>query len=240
MVLIAIANHADHTDGHCFPRLTTLAREASIKERSLYRYIGALIRNGYLRKQERRGDDGRRRATDYWILFERISAPWDWGAIVPDEDDTDPQDVVSPPAKLAGGLDPPTDRSTCHYLAGGPPDIVGRSLDEPSESNPSQEEESEDERFAQPPRTYTPPPIEPMGAVIDQKAKQIFVIEGTRAWKAWLVFKKREKGRSWNLVTSAKIGKVYKRGWYFPSLFPPGQQPQEGLTDEDVNAFANG
>jgi hypothetical protein len=245
LVLVSIANHANHVDGYCWLALETIEREASIPTRSLFRYIGALVRNGYLRKQLRKGDDGKQRSTDYWILFGRESQAWEWGQKVPeDDDDGDTQDVVEPSATESDGNARLADgdfTADTPVLADGPSAIVGRAYNaEPSESKPSKEEESPPFDPAEQPRAYQPPPIEPMGAIIDQKAKQIFVIEGTRAWKAWVAFKTRECGRRWNLVTSATVNGRIKRGWYFPSLFPPGHVEPVGLSDADAAAFANG
>jgi hypothetical protein len=245
LVLVSIANHANHVDGYCWLALDTISREASIPVRSLFRYIGGLARNGYLRKQLRKGEDGKQRSTDYWILFDRDPREWDWGTKAPnDDDDDDPQDVVEPSATESDGSAKLADgESTAEtlILADGPSAIVGRAYNaEPSESKPSKKEESPPFDPAERPRSYEPPPIEPMGAVIDQKAKQIFVIEGTRAWKAWVAFKTHECHRRWNLCTNATIKGRIRRGWYFPSLFPPGHVEPPGLSDDDANAFVNG
>ena len=69
LVLVAIANHADHTNGYCWLKAETIAREASCSPRSVYNFVGALVRNGYMRKALRKGEDGKQRANDYWIMF---------------------------------------------------------------------------------------------------------------------------------------------------------------------------
>lgn len=75
LVLIALANHADHTDGHVHYEPPTIAHEASVREHSLPRYLGALERNGYLAKS---GDSDKR---EYWLQMDRDpSLEWAWSA----------------------------------------------------------------------------------------------------------------------------------------------------------------
>jgi hypothetical protein len=79
LVLLALANHANYVDGFVNFDAPTVAREASIQISGLWRYLGALERNGYLAKDERKTAEGERR--DYWLLLDReTSAPWAWSA----------------------------------------------------------------------------------------------------------------------------------------------------------------
>lgn len=240
LVLVSIANHADHTNGFCWLSLETISHESSMPVRSLYRYIGALVRNGYLRKQLRKGEDGKQRATDYWIMFDRAPHAWDWGAKGDTDEDAEAQDVVEPSATVADG-EITADEMESAAVADGPSAIGGsRYIAEPSESNPSYEEEAPAFDPSAPPRRYRPPPVEPMGAIVDPKGKQIFVILGTRAWDAWCKRKKAERGSEWNLTTTATVNGKVRRGWYFPSLFPPGHDPPQGeLSPEDSEAICN-
>ena len=89
LVLVSIANHANHTDGYCWLKAETIAAEAACTPRSVYRFVGGLVRNGYLRKAPRKGEDGKQRANDYWMLFKREEAAWDWGSGLTDERDAD-------------------------------------------------------------------------------------------------------------------------------------------------------
>ena len=57
LVLVAIANHANHTDGYCWLKAETIAKEAACSPRAVFNFVGALIRNGYLRKAPARGAD---------------------------------------------------------------------------------------------------------------------------------------------------------------------------------------
>jgi Helix-turn-helix domain len=249
LVLAAIANHADHRTGYCWLAMETISHESSMPVRSLYRYIGALVRNGYLRKQLRKGADGKQRATDYWLLFNREPKAWVWDARGLDTADEETQDVVEPSATMADGEieaeheGPPVESAV---LADGPSAIGGsRNTDEPSKTKPSYEKEGTGLALATPPRNYRPPPIEPMGAVLDPQGRQIFVIHGTRAWNAWEAHRKRENRGIGNPTTTASVNGKQCRGWYFPTLFPPstGTNPPASVTDvtddEAEQLFAN-
>ena len=75
LVLLALANRADHTTGQVYLDAASVAAEASISESSLPRYLGALRRNGYLAR------DGRPEDRHYWLLFDRdIAREWAWDA----------------------------------------------------------------------------------------------------------------------------------------------------------------
>jgi Helix-turn-helix domain len=103
LVLLALANHADHTTGHCDVDPATLAREASIRESSLWRYLGALERNGYLARDVKRTSEGERR--DYWLRLDRDPLlPWAWDA----QDDDKPDDAGAETPRPTITESPPT------------------------------------------------------------------------------------------------------------------------------------
>lgn len=78
-VLIALANHSDHSTGHVDFDPPTIAREAAMQVASLWRYLGALERNGFLAKDERKPGDTDKR--EYWLILDRDPAvPWSWSA----------------------------------------------------------------------------------------------------------------------------------------------------------------
>lgn len=241
-VLVSIANHADHTDGYCWLKVSTIAQEAAIPERSLYRYLGGLMRNGYLRREKRKGADGKQRANDYWILFDRKQAPWDWGAVAGGDDDADPQDVVEPTAIVAVGeseMAVGDEGEKTPDMAVGPTAIggSGKDSDEPPKTNPEKKEGAS--RFASPPRGYKAPPIAPeppQGALHPDASKPIFVFFGSRAWKAWVKYKKRTTGRDWSLTTTITIDGERKAGWHFPTLFPPDCEEESESSEEESMA----
>lgn len=254
LVLIAIANHADHTNGYCWLRADTIAREAACAERSVFRFVGALIRNGYIRRERRHGSDGRRRATDYWLLLDRAPAKWHWGGADVDDDlddaaedspessddgDTTSSTVASLPHDRVADGGAPVENSEVihceHVLSDGPSDSgvsCSIMLNHPK-PNPEKAaratEPSVDRKPSGPPRTYRPPPViepDPQGAVSpDRERKPVFVFLGTPAWEAWVSYKKATTGITWTLTTRAEIVGRWRTGWYFPSLFPPAAKP---------------
>lgn len=250
LVLVSVANHANHVDGYCFLRADTIAREASCSPRSVFRYVGALRRNGYLRREHKKGEDGKQRANDYWILFDRAEVAWDWGMQPEDEPETEAptgedeataeaQDVAEPYANLSHGERPdrvppvagggPVERPS---LSHGPCDSSGSRKEsaEPSESNPkasSARARVQDRAL----RSYQPPPPQPIAADVGegQPVKQIFVYDGTPAYEAWAKEMARRTGvRSWHLKTTANINGKWHSGWYFPTLFPPSADKPAG------------
>jgi hypothetical protein len=75
LVLLALANHADHMTGEVRFDATALSRESVVPESSLPRYLGALRRNGFIARADSK--DGRR----YWLQFDRDpSRAWAWSA----------------------------------------------------------------------------------------------------------------------------------------------------------------
>lgn len=69
LMLIALANRADPTTGRCSYDSVVLAREAVLHRNSIGRYLEALVRNGYLRKQS---------APErvYYLALDRVAGHW--------------------------------------------------------------------------------------------------------------------------------------------------------------------
>jgi len=247
LVLVAIANHADHTDGYCWLRAETIGRESSCTTRNVHRIVAALVRNGYLRKAPRKGGDGKQRANDYWILFDRPAAEWSWFKAderdQTDEDET--QDVVVADLPQDTTLQ---DEGTEGFVeSSGPSDTTSpnrvtpgiRHIDKPS-FEPSKTKEIKKEidgglKEARP-RTYRPPPQQVVGdETSKESSKQVFVVKGTPAWQAWCKWRGRQgKVPSWPVI----IGRgehAGKSGWFFPKLFPPSATgpPETLMTEQD-------
>ncbi|MDB5555405.1 MAG: hypothetical protein JWL86_5389 [Rhizobium sp.] len=251
LVLVAIANHANHVDGYCWLKAETIAPEASCSPRGVFNFVGDLIRNGFIRKAPRRGDDGKQRANDYWILFNREPSAWiargkesEFEQDDLDDDTTleaeaNTQDVVVRDARRAcGENDSPA--------AAEPVEIPARAVGphapacshtdsiKPSKTNPlnAQARASTPRHYAPPPE----PPPKPMGSTTaDGSGDFIFVYAGTPAYAAWKAVKERETGRPWN-GTMVKNG---SHGWYFRTLFPPQAKPPPGAgtaaADEQID-----
>ena len=261
LVLVAIANHANHADGYCWLHAETIAAEASCKPRSVYRFVAALMRNGFVRRERRRGADGKQRSNDYWILFNREPAKWDWGGAQDDpeaeneaaethsSDDDDPLDVVAnygteseqKPSMSLGQSDSDDTRQDPEKpsMSSGPTVVgVTHSITaEPSKTNPE-----ESRARGAPPRHYQPPPPDPPQPVGSTDGNgPVFVYEGTRAYEAWAKLKARQNRiNRWHLVRTKIVDGKPRSGWDFPTLFPPQAQPppSELMTEEDAKELA--
>lgn len=262
LVLVAIANHANHTDGYCWLKAETISREGACTPRSVFNFVGALVRNGFIRKALRRGDDGKQRATDYWIVFSREDAKWvpaaKHGPEEPEEEPiegegSEPEDTIDgmPPAQDSDGES--YERHDSRQGAEMSPDSTGpvastfhrKRIAEPSKPNSKESSASARVRGAAL-RSYKPPPPQPVGEVFDN-GKSIFVYAGTEAYEAWARRKAKESGlTNWQLTTRKFVeGKGWRNGWYFPTLYPPPEsgksskdppsEPQ--LSDDDIKAF---
>lgn len=264
LVLVSICNHASHTDGYCWLKAETIAKEAACTPRSVYTYIGGLVRNGFIRKALRKGDDGKQRANDYWLLFEREETAWDWGAN-PDADagesepsenacsETEAPDVVAPSEGISPGETPePSERNDTrqpvekHGFSPGPSEGAFTRYESLNHPSLNQKQEGARPRVRSAAlRSYKPPPPQPIAADTEQKTNPVFVYEGTRAWEAWCRYECRKRGISrWSLTVRAQIEGKWRTGWYWPSLFPPNTQtesastgPPQGLSDQDIRDF---
>lgn len=239
LVLVSIANHADHTSGYCWLKAETIATEAACTPRAVYNFVGDLIRNGFVRKALRKGDDGKQRATDYWILFNRSpDAVWikDRQPGEEVEDDTISSEPHEQHSAGYNELEAPSEPVDIPAGSSGPHEstFLRKSLDssEPSKTNPKSDSVPD---FSAAPRTYRAPPIAPevQGSTSTEIPQRVFVYVGTRAWEAWLDHNKRTRGMRSNPTTRSFIEKVgWRDGWYFPSLFPPSPEEKKESTEE--------
>jgi hypothetical protein len=231
LVLVSLANHADHTNGYCWLKAETIGAEAACSPRAVFNFVGDLIRNGYVRKSGKKGADGKQRANDFWLLFEREQREW-----ISDRssasDEAEPQDVVEPDAPGACGETSVPTADQCEEIpagAVGPLAPACQPSDEPSKTNPKESSL----RTAHVPRGYRAPPPEPQGAVLEHPTKPIFVYVGTPAWDAWCAEKLRTTGRKWTLSSTANIDGKRCTGWYFPTLYPPSSKTGKESGDDD-------
>jgi Helix-turn-helix domain len=75
LVLLALANHAEHKTGRCFGSIEAIAKEACCTPRAALAHLMVLQRNGYVARQVSRNADGGKERC-YWLRFDRRSAPW--------------------------------------------------------------------------------------------------------------------------------------------------------------------
>ena len=73
LVLVAIASHADKVDHSCFPKVRTIANEASLDPRSVHRHLRELERAGLVRIEKKYRGKGRQPNT-YWLNMPPESA----------------------------------------------------------------------------------------------------------------------------------------------------------------------
>jgi len=259
LVLVSIANHANHVDGYCWLKAETIAAEASCSPRGVFNFVSDLIRNGYIRKSQRRSDDGRQRSNDYWILFNRPSAEWisrgtaDEEAAeeiiegpVEDEQEQaeDPTISGGPDAPGACGKDVTESVDNDHRMHAG---AVGPHAPACSHKDSAEPSKTKPEKAAlpqAPPRSYRPPPPpppQPVGSTTGTDSSgPIFVFYPSRAYDAWQRVKERELKRPWKMLT----WRNGRQGWFFPRLFPENEKPPPaiaqgtGLTEIEAEEFA--
>lgn len=249
LVLVSIANHVNHVDGYCWLKAETIAAEASCSPRAVFNFVGALIRNGYVRKSQRRGDDGKQRANDYWILLNR--EPSEWINSVDEieaEEPAEPQDVVDGMHGVHAAETPeiePENALQTAPCAPGPHAPACSHIDsaEPSKIKPK---ESAPEPYR--PRGYKPPPPPrpaPQGDVVSPDPNNpggIFVFFPSDAYDAWakvqtvksrLGFDVNGRPR-WKLTITRVVDGKAKQGWYFPTLFPPAHADPPKESEEVI------
>lgn len=183
LVLLSLANHADHMTGKVDFLPSTIAWESATPQGSIWRFLGALERNGFL-EHDQRGESAEER--DYYLLIDRNPAlPWSWGASGEEGDEQE---------------------SASHH-----------QTSRPIETPPGFDRSKQNEKR-----------VAAAKAKEEQKPTQVFVIEGTPAFEAWCAFKSREKGHAWRLADARHmVDGNFRRGWWFPTLFPPVAQAQE-------------
>jgi GntR family transcriptional regulator len=216
LVMIALANHADHTSGHCWPSIETIAKESGCGERTVSRYIAALVRNGFIEKQQTMKNGGNFRSNDYWLLFDRPSAKWDFF-----EGKEEPAEPLSTLVSEEASAILADDR---------PPRDGGRYIEEPSTSEPLVETDPTEAvrpiRAAAAAVTKAPKnfsktkrdtELDKLKAAEEaRKAQPIPVIQGSAPWQAWVA-----KGHPSDLTCKISVNGRIDRGWCFPSLYPP-------------------
>lgn len=223
-IMFALANHADHTDGHCWPAIETIAKEAGVGERTVSRYLGALVRNGFIDKRQK-NTKGHFRANDYWILFDR--QPAKWGFFEPKDDDPDPH------AREADGSEDGLHETRTPLEADGRTPLVADAIDEPSDSNHQSPGVVEGPTIEPPASAPAPNGFDPNARQRQQdrlnaadearRPKHFPVIRGTPAWHAWV-----KAGHAGDLYATIEVNGRKDWGWYFPTLWPGRPMSETG------------
>ncbi len=67
-VLVCLAHHADE-HGYCYPSQKRIAAMTGLKERAVRGHLATLEQDGFIRRRERRRDDGKRTSDGIWLLI---------------------------------------------------------------------------------------------------------------------------------------------------------------------------
>ena len=228
-VLFALANHADHVTGHCFPSVATIMKEASCSRGGVFNFISLLRRNGFVDVRPRLRDDGGKRSSDYWLLFDRQPAGWISKFVEIEENSIEDYETD----EIDGGG---PHRGLVENSLETPPCVPGESapwtsIIEPSDSN-RQSPESIDGRAL---KAKAPQEFSFKARAIEQaklqaaeearKPKRIPVIEGSEPWKAWL-----RAGHPPTLVGIVEVNGKRHRGWSFDAEKCQGLYPRKQST----------
>lgn len=243
LVLIALANHASHVDGRCWPSIDTIALEARCSRRAVFGYLAALERNGYVEIVRTRKKSGRQGVNNYFLIFNRQANPWSHFHQEPDPEppispedveaieDIEAQDVAARVQIPHPGNEPPE----CKASAPGQSATVctPHVMPEPSDSRTLEQVEG---RAALASAGSAPPSYRPQSrteraastmAVEDTKPKRYPVFVGSEPWNYWV-----KRGHPPDLSSWIEVNGKRCRGWYFPSLFPP---PAKGPGDRTTS-----
>jgi hypothetical protein len=231
LVLISLANHADHTSGHCWPSSETIARESSCNVRSVYRLIAALERNGFIDVKRVRGGSGKQRSNNYWIRFDRTASSWQF---FEDEDDDQSDTVSCDSDQQSDTVSRDTEtESTTESPGQSDIGVTPYNTLEPSAVEPSAREAP-----APPAAPAVPVRFDKRRREAEQqqaadearRPQRIPVIRGSKPWNAWVAH-----GHPSDLHGTIEINGRTDRGWYFETLFPVATGPPDPtlLTPED-------
>lgn len=207
LVMISLANHADHKSGHCWPSYETIAKEAGCHERTVGRYLGALRRNGFIDLRQTVRKDGKFRSNDYWILFDRKPGQWRYYDREPASSDDENTVADLPQDNLADGQI----ETTLHEESDGPSATGVRPH---IELEPSVSEPSAPVGFDAQARADEQAKLQ--AAEEARRRKRLPVIEGSDPWNSWV-----RHGHPRTLVGIIELNGKRHRGWYFPTLYPP-------------------
>lgn len=223
-VLLALANHADHTSGYCYPGIELIMKEASVSRASAYSFISALKRNDYITVKITKERNGRR-CYHFWLHFDRMDRPW---INAKDEendfsDDTETQDIEeSPKSGLheipprvqnletpVQDLDSGVQNLDSAYIMLEPSDkpLIPEQVDSPASTasappplppQPQADKPKAAERTR--PHGFDPDKrrreLERLKAAEEARRPQLQpVIEGSEPWFAWLKYKNPQTGR---------------------------------------------
>lgn len=241
-VLVTLGDQADDETGRvCYGKtgIKHIARKAGMSPRALYRYIGALVLNGYI-ICESGAEKGQ--PNQYWLRLDREKQPdekWRWTvADHPNNDDGDAAegcaDSAPPPGDDGGDQEK---EGVQHAAQGG----VQLAADQESTEDQSTKASAELKKSGFSKKDQDLDRANLAKEREAAKPAQYFVYEHSDAWKYWVPEMRRRTGhQGWYLTCDRVENGRTRRGWYFPSLFPPAHKPTappNELSDEDAQAL---
>lgn len=255
-VLVKLADQTDERSGRvCYGKtdLEYLAAKCSMPRRSLTRCIAALITNSYMIRESGKGKGT---PSQYWLCLGREPATsideFVWSAADETQETEGPDDAAeeTETQALEGvgqiGLPPSDTSQPQNGLPGGPTNgLPGGPIRGPLESL-TKEQSYDHARVRNETKGFSKRKQDLDRSQVKQEREQAkparyFVIEGTRAWDAWVAeMRRRTRLSSWHLTAWGTHEGKQRRGWYFPSLFPPAHKPTAPpgeLSDDDVAAL---
>lgn len=248
LLLVALANHADHTSGYCWPSVDTLMRETSMSRRAVFGYLGALRRNGFIESRANHAKDGRQRSNDYWILFDR--EPAEWAHLKSEEEVEEDSSTEGTTDDSRGEVDTknaPSPAIEAETIPAPLPSIPCTPIEEPSDSNRQSPELMEGRKIkSDRPKDFSSRERFQQQATLQaaeeaRRPQRIPIIEGSKPWEAWI-----RAGHPRTLVGIVVVNGKNHRGWYFDaskcnglypkltqSTGPPPTQPLMTAEDEE-------
>ncbi len=238
IVLLALADQADEASGHvCYGRrnMKYIARKATCGERTLYRYIAALVRNGYVICESGKGKG---KENEYYLQLDRngdASGEWTWRADDPEA--AEAQDVAS--TDRIGSAE----KAEAADIKNGAPGVPHRvaeykNLESTKEHRPADEKpvkgfsrQTQDLERSNAARAFASQKLDD-----GEFPGQTFVIEGTRWWAAFEAYR-RSIGRPINQTMHGigkyrgKTGRYVKNELLEQILKSPSTAPPSRLTD---------
>jgi hypothetical protein len=69
LVLISLADHHNRSTGRCFPKVATIMRDAMVSRATAFRCLASLEDQGFVKRSQNYGDNGRQMHSSYELLF---------------------------------------------------------------------------------------------------------------------------------------------------------------------------
>ena len=191
-VLTTLADQADEVTGEvCYQRTDVkfFVKKLCMPERSFYRCVAALVRQGYLRRESERGQQPK-----YWLCMKREPTSiekWSWGAgeNYPTDDERETQDIEG---VCQDGRAESYDE-VCHGSQTPLPLVAEQDSLEKNQRDQRVRAEKPMGGFSRDAQDVESRRLGKIAAAADLVTPKVFVIEGSRAWHAWIAYRKENR-----------------------------------------------